>query len=200
MQSMRMRGFKRRRNLVPRKYRSIPKIGVSKVVRNSRLDLTRTLVGGNAFRFTSLLRMLTRWSNKQKYSGLAYIVDGDTIRVNDQSIRLSGLDAPEMGQCATDSSGVWYDQGEYVKDALTDLIGGKHVTIQVESIDKYRRQVATVYYNGMDVCEWLVNHGYAVAAYGNQYKSSERFARLAKRGIWGDKDSINPQDWRRGNR
>lgn len=137
---------------------------------------------------------------KRRFSGSAYVIDGDTIRIHNESIRLHALDAPELGQIAQDSQGDWYDQGEYVSRQLTDLIGGKHVDVQVMATDKYRRTVGIVKYGGMDVNDWLVRNGYAISAYGKQYKSAERIAPLAGRGIWNDKVSYNPAEWRRRNK
>ena len=134
---------------------------------------------------------------KRRFSGSAYVVDGDTIRVHNESIRLHALDAPELGQMAQNSNGVWYDQGQYVSDKLVDLIGGRHVDVQVMATDKYRRTVGIVIYDGMDVNDWLVRNGFAISAYGKQYKSAERIARLAGRGIWRDQVSYNPAEWRR---
>ena len=100
------------------------------------------------------------------------MIDGDTIRVSRRTIRLSGLDAPELDQVAKHEDGYWYKQGLRVKSELIRVIGGKHVQVQVEGTDKYGRVVGTVLYEDNDV---LANgscaRGIAIAAYGEQYKT-----------------------------
>ncbi len=147
--------------------------------------------------FWGLFRKVLKASFRHKFNGSPYIVDGDTIRVGDASIRLHGIDAPEMGQMAQGIDGKWYDQGEFVKEELTHFIGGRPVQVEVMSKDKYRRTVGIVTCDGMNVNAWLVENGYAISAYGDQYKRAERRARRAKAGIWGDKISYHPGEWRK---
>ncbi len=154
------------------------------------------LLSGNGFGLGRILRLLSKGLFRQKYSGGAYVIDGDSIRVNDESIRLLGVDAPEIGQMGQSPDGRWYDQGEHVKVQLIRLIGGKQVRVEVIAKDKYRRTVAVVTYNGLDIGEWLVSNGYAIAAYDKRYRGTERQARRRRVGIWGDAVSYNPQDWR----
>ena len=129
-------------------------------------------------------------------TGKAYVIDGDTIRVARRTIRLSGLDAPELDQVAQHEHGYWYKQGLRVKSELIRVIGGKHVQVQVEGTDKYDRVLGTVLYEDKDVGEWLVRQGYAIAAYGDQYKHVEQEARRARRGMWGHAEAHDPRAWR----
>ena len=124
------------------------------------------------------------------------MIDGDTIRVSRRTIRLSGLDAPELDQVAKHEHGYWYQQGQRVKSELIRVIGGKHVEVQVEGTDKYGRVLGTVLYEDKDVGEWLVREGYAIAAYGEQYKHVEAEARRAQRGMWAHAEVHDPRDWR----
>ena len=129
-------------------------------------------------------------------TGKAYVIDGDTIRVSRRTIRLSGLDAPELDQVAKHEDGYWYKQGQRVKSELIRVIGGKHVQVQVEGTDKYGRVLGTVLYEDKDVGEWLVRKGYAIAAYGEQYKHVEHEARRARRGMWAHSEAHDPRAWR----
>ena len=129
-------------------------------------------------------------------TGKAFVIDGDTIKVSGRTIRLAGLDAPEVDQVAKHQHGYWFAQGKRVKSALIRAIGGKHVLVTVEGHDRYGRVVGTVTCNGKDVGEWLVSNGYAIAAYGEQYKPVEREARRARRGMWGHAEVYDPRAWR----
>ena len=193
-----MKSFRRRRSVL-RKLTSKPRrrnyTSFSRAIPKSPLVTALTRKPS----LSRVIRMLVRtWvRQREKFSGIAYVVDGDTVRVAGQSIRLLGIDAPELGQPARDAKGHWYDQGKFVSRRLHNLIGGKYVTVIVVSTDKYRRLVGKIEYEGMDVNAWLVKNGFAIAAYGNDYKLTESMARLAKRGIWSDKESYNPAEWRR---
>ena len=129
-------------------------------------------------------------------AGKAWVTDGDGIRVSGQEVRFAGLDAPEYDQVAKHRDGYWFGHGKRVKSALIQKIGGEHVYVAVERYDKFGRAVGTVACNGMDVGEWLVREGHAVAAYSDRYKHVEREARRARRGLWGHAVNIDPRRWR----
>ena len=126
-------------------------------------------------------------------TGKAYVTDGDGIRVDRQEVRLAGLDAPEWDQKARHRDGYWFNHGKRVKSALIQEIGGKHVRVSVESVDKLGRLLGTVTYKGRDIGEWLVQEGHAIAAYSGRYIHVEREAREAKRGMWAHAHNFDPR-------
>ena len=125
--------------------------------------------------------------------GKAYVTDGDGIRVARKEVRLAGLDAPEWDQKARHRDGYWFNHGKRVKSALIQEIGGKHVRVSVESVDKFGRLLGTVTYEGRDIGEWLVQEGHAIAAYSDRYRHVEREAREAKRGMWAHAHNFDPR-------
>ena len=129
-------------------------------------------------------------------TGKAYVTDGDGIRVSGYTVRFTGLDAPEWDQLAKSRYGYWFNDGNRVKIALIQEIGGKYVRVTVEGYDKYGRILGSVTCNGEDVGAWLVRNGYAISAYGDQYKHIEREARAASRGMWGHGKAYDPRAWR----
>ena len=131
-----------------------------------------------------------------RLGGKAYVIDGDTVRVSGQRIRLAGLDAPEVDQVAKHQDGYWFRQGKRVKSALINEIGGKVVSVTVHRYDKYGRVVGTVMHDGRDIGEWLVWNGYAIAAYGEQYRRVELDAQRNQRGMWGHAAQYDPRTWR----
>ena len=132
-------------------------------------------------------------SRSRTITGKAYVTDGDGIRVAGQEVRLAGLDAPEWDQKAKHRDGYWFSHGKRVKSALIQEIGGKHVRVSVETVDKFGRLLGTVTYKGTDIGEWLVREGHAIAAYSDRYIHVEQEAREATRGMWGHAHNFDPR-------
>ena len=128
--------------------------------------------------------------------GRASVIDGDTIEIHGQSIRLQGIDAPESDQLCT-TSGTRYRCGQKAALALSELIGNRTVSCVRTGTDRYGRIVATCSAGGQDLGAWLVEHGQALAyrRYSNAYITEEAAASAARLGIWaGDFDP--PWEWR----
>lgn len=123
--------------------------------------------------------------------------DGDTITVlidekKSLKIRFDGIDAPESKQAF----------GARAKDALSNLVFGKTVTVQVRTTDRYGRTVGRIIVDGTDVNLSMVRAGLAwwYRAYAKNdraLEAAESEARAAKRGLWSEKDPVAPWDWRR---
>ena len=126
-------------------------------------------------------------------TGKAYVTDGDGIRVARAEVRLAGLDAPEWDQKAKHQDGYWFNHGRYVKSALIQKVGGKHVSVAVEGVDKFGRVVGTVTCDGRDIGEWMVREGLAIAAYHGRYRQIEQGAREARRGMWAHAYNFDPR-------
>jgi len=127
------------------------------------------------------------------------IADGDTFTLltadkQQIKIRLAEIDAPESGQ----------PYGNKSKQALSGLIFGKDVRVEIQTTDRYGRTVGRPYVGNLDVCEEMVRVG-AAWVY-RQYVVDERLfdvendARAARRGIWGlsESEQVEPWNWRRG--
>lgn len=123
--------------------------------------------------------------------------DGDTATVLDASnkqhkIRFAQIDAPELRQ----------DFGQKSKDNLSGLIFGKTVTVEVETVDKYGREVGKVIVNGTDANLEQVKAGMAWAyrqyLHDQAYIAAEEAAKSAKVGLWSRPDVIPPWEYRHG--
>ncbi len=133
-------------------------------------------------------------------AGPASVIDGDTIEVHGQRIRLHGIDAPESRQlCRLD--GKPWQCGKDAANALADKIGRQSVTRKELDRDRYKRIVAKCMVVGEDIGEWLVTNGWAVAyyLYSYEYSRAEHRAKSARRGIWAGQ-FVKPWEWRRGKR
>ena len=130
------------------------------------------------------------------------IVDGDTLEVAGQKVRLQGIDAPESGQSCRQATGPRYPCGEHATQALRTRIDADAVTCMIEGRDRYSRALGICYTaDGTDLNGWLVRQGHALAyrKYSTQYVPQEDQAKAAQAGLWAGV-FIKPWDWRRGAR
>lgn len=129
------------------------------------------------------------------------VQDADSITVSNTSIRLQGIDAPELGQDCLDQSGQAYSCGQYAAGILREMILGKSVRCQVTGIDSYQRTLAICYRGGVNLNQYLVAQGWAVAfeKYDTQFVSTQRMARLNKKGLW-QGDFVRPDSFRAAGR
>ena len=133
-------------------------------------------------------------------SGIARVIDADTIEVSDQRIRLHGIDAPEARQtCRRD--GVEWRCGHKATLALHEKIGKKPVKCEGQDKDRYGRIIGKCFFAGEDINEWLVLQGWAVAyvRYSREYVSAEATAKSERRGVWAG-EFVMPWEWRRKQR
>jgi|HigsolmetaAR205D_1030408.scaffolds.fasta_scaffold03169_4 Micrococcal nuclease (thermonuclease) homologs len=119
-------------------------------------------------------------------SGRASVVDGDTLEIHGQRIRLWGVDAPESSQVCEHAGRRWRC-GAQVANALADWIGQRTVSCVTLNRDRYGRAVARCQVGGEDIAGWLVERGYAWAyvRYSRHYVAAEARARLRKAGVHG---------------
>ena len=139
-------------------------------------------------------------ANAQDLVGRASVIDGDTIEIHGQRIRLHGIDAPESRQLC-EKDGQKYRCGQQASLALSDKIGTHTVSCEKRDIDRYKRVVAVCRLGDVDLNAWMVREGWAMAyrQYFLDYVGDEGAAQAAKAGIWAGR-FIEPSRWRRGDR
>lgn len=152
------------------------------------------------------LLLLPCWVYADTITGRVVSVhDGDTITVLDESriqhkIRLSGIDAPELGQA----------YGRASRDNLAKHVAGKVVTVEWSKQDKYGRTVGKVLQDDNDQCLEQVHAGFAwhYKKYEKEqtpedrrsYSEAEQAVKQAKSGLWSDPRPVPPWEWRKANR
>ena len=124
------------------------------------------------------------------------ILDGDTIEVlhnnHAERIRLNGIDCPEKGQA----------YGKKAKQAASELVFRKEVTLETYGLDKYGRTIADVLLpDGTNVNHTLVKEGWCwwyrnYAPGDTVLEGLEKEAQEAKRGLWVDPAPIPPWVYR----
>lgn len=96
-------------------------------------------------------------------TGRAAVLEGDTIEINNQKIRLHGIDAPQHRQTCHDRRGLLYRCGLKSKTALDLFLWRNEITCRILSTDKYGRKLANCSLGQVDVADWLVRQGHALA-------------------------------------
>ncbi len=119
------------------------------------------------------------------------VIDGDTIHLDGEKIRFSGIDTPESyyrgkrQQCAFDKVKVFC--GYWSKIVLIEKIGNNKVTcIKEDEPDRFNRILAECFVNNESLSKYLVRSGYAFAfrRYSKKFVEDEEFAKANKLGLW----------------
>jgi micrococcal nuclease len=129
------------------------------------------------------------------------IADGDSFTVRAEGgrifeVRINGIDAPERRQAF----------GPTARTSLHQLIGGRQLVIDVDTVDRYGRLIARVRHGAIDVGLAQIEAGYAWSypwadalpeAEKKRYAAAERRARLAHAGLWAAPEPVAPWVFRR---
>lgn len=129
-------------------------------------------------------------------TGRASIIDGDTIEIRGQRLRLWGVDAPESAQLCQRDGQAWRC-GQAAALALSEWIGERTVICTDRGDGGWGRRLGHCRVGGADVSAWLVEKGWALAfrRYSLDYVANEDRARGMRAGIW-DSQFMAPWEWR----
>ncbi len=118
-------------------------------------------------------------------TGIAYVIDGDTLDIHGKRIRLHGVDAPESAQTCVRDGKPW-PSGRAVSNILADHIGRSTVMCDGKATDRYGRTIAECFIGEDSINRWLVANGLAFAyrKYSNDYIQEEDAARSRRIGLW----------------
>tara|TARA_Y100001970_G_scaffold233029_1_gene290306 strand:- start:4512 stop:4976 length:465 start_codon:yes stop_codon:yes gene_type:complete len=113
------------------------------------------------------------------------IIDGDTIIINKEKIRFSGIDTPELKQTCQKNNKIYYC-GIKAKRILTKKIGKNVPKCIKEGKDIYKRILAECFINGKSLSTFLVRSGYAFAyrKYSQKFIKDEEYAKANNLGMW----------------
>ena len=133
-------------------------------------------------------------------NGKPRIVDGDTIHIKSNKIRLHGIDAPETKQTCKINDEVWFCGKQSTKE-LKNLINKQEVKCITNDVDIYNRFVAICYVNEININQWMVKSGWAIAYryYSTDYIIEEKYARDNELGIW-KSEFLKPYAYRKQNK
>jgi endonuclease YncB( thermonuclease family) len=139
---------------------------------------------------------LLRGAPQRDFTGAAEAIDGDSLRLAGEEMRLKGIDAPEFTQtCELGRQTVAC--GQESRAALRKLLRSGLVTCIGGERDRFGRLLVSCRVRGIDINAAMVRDGHAIAFGGFEREEAE--AKAAFRGVWAGTFE-RPQDWRRRHR
>lgn len=152
-----------------------------------------------------ILLLASSAASAETIAGGASVIDGDTIEIQGERIRILDIDAPERGQLCfkklqSIDEGAW-PCGLQAALALSDWIGEQTVTCETttkETTELFKTWLAHCAVAGQDVAEWLAASGWAVPdrkCKCDAIRDAAHDARAAQLGIWGSAFTL-PWEWR----
>lgn len=125
------------------------------------------------------------------------IKDGDTVVVLldgnvQKTLRFAEVDCPESGQ----------PFGKNAKQFTSDQIFGKTVDFWETDTDRYGRTIAKIFYDhGKYISAELIKNGFGWWYYwystDKRLQQLEQEAKIKNLGLWSDKNSVAPWEWRK---
>lgn len=133
-----------------------------------------------------VLALLAQPAAAEALRGRGKAVDGDTLTLRGQTLRLYGIDAPERGQGCTRADGRGWDCGGWARDRLAALLAEGPIACTARERDRYGRIVARCEGPRGDIAAALVAEGAAFAyrRYAQDYVDAEKRAAIAGIGLW----------------
>ncbi len=123
------------------------------------------------------------WNYFESYKSVTNVIDGDTIKMGGQSIRLIGINSPEIGEpCSLEA-----------KEKLEELLYNRTIRLEgdVQEKDTYGRLLRYVYVGNLFVNAEMVRLGLARieeiepnVKFSSLFLEVENKARKAKRCVW----------------
>jgi len=122
----------------------------------------------------------------QEHSGIPRVVDGNTIIINFQIIRLHGIEAPNAEQLCEIDGESWLCGWE-ATNALAHIVGRHWVSCRQNRLNEGGVVGATCFAgNVLNINAWMVRNGWATAQNqtNTRFLQLEILARQEQIGIW----------------
>jgi endonuclease YncB( thermonuclease family) len=136
---------------------------------------------------TALLASALPPAQAQTIAGRASVIDGGTLEVHGERIRLLGLgEVADDHVCARTDDDRWRC-GPRALNALDEFLEESIVSCAVKSRDASGEIAAVCSASGIDLGLWLIRNGLAqpaAASASSRYRQAEAEAKAARRGMW----------------
>lgn len=122
----------------------------------------------------------------------ALAIDGDTLFLDHDNVRLFGIDALELKQYCSKEYG-----GNVAREYLKTLIKDSVIECHIRGKDKYDRLIGECFSNGINLNKAMVlsGHAFAYKRYTSKYTEQEKIAQQQKRGVW-NYNCLKPEKYR----
>jgi endonuclease YncB( thermonuclease family) len=170
---------------------------------NQMSGLMRVGLGSRLLVLSLMLSAVASADEKKVLTGKPVAVDGDTIKINNQRVRLFGIDSFEADQLCRDRDNKSYQCGFVASLVMMDVMASvETITCNVINTDRYKRYVARCYFAtgvdgdaieagageaGSDVAAFMVAQGWALdwPHYSKgEYAGMQVAAARDKLGVW----------------
>lgn len=123
------------------------------------------------------------------------VMDGDTLRLGERTLRLAGLVSPQRGETCSTAQGVGFDCGAAAAEALARLVRGRDIACRIRGQDRFGHALGACQAGEMNTNAALVATGWALASSeAVELVAEEARARQAGRGLWSHLPGA-PESW-----
>ena len=135
-----------------------------------------------------------------EFSGIVKVIDGDSIKVGNNEVRLFGVDAPEFKQVCFDAKNEEYECGKKSFYFLLNLATKKNAKCYYAELDKYNRFLAKCFIGEISINDEIIKNGmgviYDYSQADEEIKKLEALAKEKELGIWQGAFEL-PKDYRK---
>ncbi len=130
-------------------------------------------------------------------TGTGQAEEGDILAVGGRTLRLYGIDAPELGQNCRDRRGRLYDCGAAARNVLTRFVTGRALACEVYANTIDGLETGRCFAGDTDIGGLMVQSGWAFSyrAFSHRYEAAEGQAQAHRRGFWEGR-VMRPSVWR----
>ena len=118
--------------------------------------------------------------------GDVYVVDGDSLKLGEQNVRLAHIDAPEYCQTCKRADKSTYNCGIKAREKLESLLKLGELSCKTVGRDIYNRDMSECFAGRTNINLEMVRSGWAVVYKSRDavYLEAQADAKRAKLGIW----------------
>lgn len=118
--------------------------------------------------------------------GDVYVVDGDSLKLGEQNVRLAHIDAPEYYQTCKRADKSTYNCGIKAREKLESLLKLGELSCKMVGRDIYNRDMSECFAGRTNINLEMVRSGWAVVYKSGDaaYLEAQADAKRAKLGIW----------------